>query len=109
MLALAVGIALLLLLPYPWNWAGLAAALVSEIIGVLYGLLWSQRDAALVGIQTLVGSKGVVVEPCQPFGRVKLRGETWRARSEVVAQRGDRVLVRSVEGLMLHVEPDQTG
>jgi hypothetical protein len=40
------------------------------------------------------------------LGRVRLQGETWRACSEVAAA-WSRVRIRSVEGLTLHVEPEQ--
>ena len=113
--ALLVGLALLLLLPHPWNGVGLAAAITwepflvnaREIVGILYGLRWSKRQAPLVGTDTLLGRGAVVIEPCAPWGRVKLQGETWRACSEVAAEPGALVRVRSVEGLTLHVEPDQ--
>ena len=107
MLALIVGLALLFLLPHPWNGVGFAAAMVWEIAGILFGLWWSKRAAPAVGTSTLVGDGAVVVQPCRPFGRVKLRGETWRARSRVPVEPGERVRVRSVEGLTLHVEPDR--
>ncbi len=106
MLALVVGLALLFLLPHPWNGVGFAAAMVWQIIGILYGLWWSQRDAPLVGTNTLVGVAAVVVEACRPQGRVRIRGETWQARSHVPLAPGDRVRVRAVEGLTLHVEPE---
>jgi membrane-bound serine protease (ClpP class) len=108
-LALAAGLALLFLLPHPWNGVGFAAAMVWEIVGMLYGLWWSKRAAPLVGIETLVGLGAVVVDPCAPRGRVRLRGETWQARSLVPVEPGKRVRVRSVEGLTLHVEPEQAG
>ncbi len=109
MLALVVGVALLLLLPHPWNGVGFAGAMVWEIAGILYGLRWSKRAAPLVGTQTMVGLSAVVLDPCAPRGRVRLRGETWQARSSVPVERGSRVRVRSVDGLTLHIEPDQAG
>jgi membrane protein implicated in regulation of membrane protease activity len=105
--ALLVGLALVLLLPHPWNRVGLAAAIIWEIVAILYSLRWSKRQPPLVGTDTLVGRGAVVVMPCAPWGRVRLQGETWRARSEVAAAPGARVRIRSVEGLTLHVEPEQ--
>jgi membrane protein implicated in regulation of membrane protease activity len=105
--ALLVGLALFLLLPHPWNGVGLAAAIAWEIVAILYSLRWSKRQAPLVGTDTLLGRGAVVVEPCAPWGRVRLQGETWRACSEVAAAPGARVRIRSVEGLTLHVEPEQ--
>jgi membrane protein implicated in regulation of membrane protease activity len=105
-LALLVGFVLLLLLPRPWNGVGFAAAITWEIITILYCLWWSKRQAPQVGTNTLLGLGAVVVQPCTPWGRVRLGGETWRARSEAAVRPGTRVLVRSVEGLTLHVEPE---
>ena len=107
MAALLVGLALFVLLPHPWNGVGLGAAITWEIVAILYGLQWSKRQAPLVGADTLLGRGAVVVEPCAPWGRVKLQGETWRACSEVAAAPGARVRIRSVEGLTLHVEPEE--
>jgi membrane protein implicated in regulation of membrane protease activity len=106
-LALLVGLVLLLLLPHPWNGVGFAAALTWEIVTVLYCLWWSQRQVPQVGTSTLVGLDAVVIKACTPWGRVRLQGETWQARSEGAAERGVLVRVRSVDGLALHVEPQQ--
>jgi membrane protein implicated in regulation of membrane protease activity len=106
-LALLVGLVLLLLLPHPWNEVGLAAAITWEIVTILYCLRWSRQQAPQVGTNTLLGLGAVVVTPCTPWGRVRLRGETWQARSEAAAKPGTRVRVCEVEGLTLHVEPEQ--
>ena len=105
MLPLAAGLTLFFVLPHPWNWVGLAAGLLWEIAGNVYGLRWSQRAAPLVGTSTLVGVGATVVVACAPQGRVKIGGETWQARSRIVVEPGQHVRVRSVEGLTLHVEP----
>jgi membrane-bound serine protease (ClpP class) len=107
MLALLVGLVLLLLLPHPWNGVGFAVAVIWEIVTILYCLRWSQRQAPQVGTSTLLGLGAVVIEPCKPWGRVRLKGETWQARAEGPAERGAVVRVRSVEGLTLHVETEQ--
>ncbi len=107
MLLLLVGFVFLFLLPHPWNGVGFAAAITSEIVVIGYCLWWSKRRAPLVGTGTILGLGAVVVEPCTPWGRVRLQGETWRARSEVAVGPGARVRVRSVEGITLHVEPEQ--
>lgn len=108
MLALLVGVVLLLLLPHPWNGVGFAAAIAWEIVAVVYGLRWSRRRAPLVGMNTILGLRAVVVEACTPRGKVRVQGETWQAHSNIAVEPGARVRVRSVEGLTLHVEPEQT-
>ncbi len=106
MLALLVGFALLFLLPRPWNGVGFAVALTWEIVTILYCVWWSKRQAPQVGTGTLLGLGAVVIDPCAPWGRVRLGGETWRAHSEAAVTPGTRVRVCSVEGLTLHVEPE---
>jgi membrane protein implicated in regulation of membrane protease activity len=105
-LALLVGLVLLLLLPRPWNGVGFAAAMAWEIVTIVYCLWWSKRQVPQVGTSTLLGLVAVVIEPCTPWGRVRIGGETWRARSEGAARPGTRVRVCSVEGLTLHVKPE---
>jgi membrane-bound serine protease (ClpP class) len=41
-----------------------------------------------------------------PEGQVRVHGEIWAARSVSHVERGARVVVRSVDGLVLEVEPD---
>jgi membrane protein implicated in regulation of membrane protease activity len=106
-LPLIVGGVVLFVLPHPWNGVGFAAALVWEIVGTLYGVWWSKRPEPLVGASTLVGLSATVVAACTPRGRVRIGGETWQARSLFVSAVGDRVRVRSVDGLTLNVEPEQ--
>jgi membrane protein implicated in regulation of membrane protease activity len=105
--ALLIGLVLLVLLPHPWNGVGFAAATAWAILGILVGLWWSKREAPLVGTNVLVGQRAVVVESCKPRGLVKIRGETWQARSHIGVEPGERVRVCSVDGLMLYVEPEQ--
>jgi membrane protein implicated in regulation of membrane protease activity len=105
-LPIAIGVALFFVLPYPWNGVGLAAALLWEIAGTVYGLWWSHRAAPLVGSSSLIGLSATVAAACAPRGRVRIGGETWQARSQVAVGVGQRVRVHSVEGLTLHVEPE---
>jgi membrane-bound serine protease (ClpP class) len=108
-LPLAAGLTLFFVLPHPWNGLGLAAGLLWEIAGNVYGLRWSQRAAPLVGTDALVGVDAIVVIACAPRGRVKVGGETWQARSQIAVKPGQSVCVRAVEGLTLHVEPRRPG
>jgi membrane-bound serine protease (ClpP class) len=66
---------------------------------------WTHRRRAVVGVEALVGAAGEVTEACRPEGWVRVRGELWRARCEAGADPGDRVRVRTVDGLTLVVEP----
>jgi membrane protein implicated in regulation of membrane protease activity len=108
MVALLIGLALLVLLPHPWNGVAFAAATTCAIVGILFGLRWSKRQAPIIGTNVLIGQRALVVESGKPWVRVRIRGETWQARSRTSVEPGDRVRVCSVDGLTLQVEPDKT-
>lgn len=89
----------------PWNVVVVVVAATVDIVETFVFLWWSQRRRSAVGVETLVGESAVVVTRVAPTGQVRLRGELWDARSPVVVERGDEVVVRSVDGLVLDVEP----
>jgi membrane-bound serine protease (ClpP class) len=53
----------------------------------------------------LLGARGRVLTPLTPLGTVHVRGESWSARSERPADKGDDVIVVERDGLILTVEP----
>jgi membrane protein implicated in regulation of membrane protease activity len=101
-------IALLLaifVLPSPW---GLVAVIVGAALDIAEtGLFiwWSKRRQATVGVETLVGKRGVAVGDLWPLGQVKVAGEIWQGRCEGGCDAGTAVVVRSVDGLTLVVDP----
>ena len=65
-----------------------------------------REEPVRTGSEELVGSVGEVREPLDPVGQVFLAGALWRARSAGERiELGNRVRVRSVDGLTLEVEP----
>jgi membrane-bound serine protease (ClpP class) len=69
--------------------------------------LAAHRDEPVrTGSEELVGAIGEVREPLDPDGQVFLNGALWRARSTdgERVELGNRVRVRSVDGLTLEVE-----
>jgi membrane-bound serine protease (ClpP class) len=71
--------------------------------------LAAHRDQPVrTGYEELVGDLGEVREPLDPEGQVFIEGALWRARvadRESPVDLGNRVRVRSVDGLTLVVEP----
>jgi membrane-bound serine protease (ClpP class) len=71
--------------------------------------LAAHRDEPVrTGYEELVGDLGEVREPLDPEGQVFIQGALWRARladREGTIDLGNRVRVRSVDGLTLVVEP----
>ena len=70
--------------------------------------LAAHRDEPVrTGSEELVGAVGDVREPLDPVGQVFLSGALWRARASGGdrVELGNRVRVKSVDGLTLEVEP----
>ena len=92
-------------LPSPW---GLVAVVVAGAIDVTETALfiwWSKRRRSSVGVETLVGRTAVAVGELWPSGQVRVDGEIWQARCDGGCDSGTAVVVRSVEGLTLVVDP----
>ena len=105
-MSLIIALALaLFVLPAPWNVAVVVAAAVWELATALGGLWWSQRHAAKVGAEAMMGREVEVRRACRPLGEVRVRGEIWQARCEAGADAGDSVRIVGLDGLTLLVEP----
>jgi membrane-bound serine protease (ClpP class) len=105
-MSLIIAIALaLFVLPSPWNLIAVTAAALWELGTALGGLWWSQRHAAKVGVETLLGREVEVRRACHPLGEVRVRGEIWQARCEQGADAGETVRIVGLDGLTLLVEP----
>jgi membrane-bound serine protease (ClpP class) len=66
-----------------------------------------RNEPIRTGWEELIGSTGEVREPLDPIGQVFIAGALWRARASGSdrIELGNRVRVRSVDGLTLEVEP----
>jgi membrane-bound serine protease (ClpP class) len=104
--SLIIALALaLFVLPSPWNLIAVVAAALWELATALGGLWWSQRRAAKVGVEALIGREVEVRRACRPVGEVRVRGEIWQARCDDGADTGDSVRIVGLDGLTLLVEP----
>jgi membrane-bound serine protease (ClpP class) len=78
---------------------------------ISFGLAWialrARRGKVLTGPQAMIGGTAIVRTPLDPTGQVEIRGELWQAstRGHLSLAVGSAVSVRSVEGLVLIVEP----
>jgi membrane-bound serine protease (ClpP class) len=95
----------LFILPPGLGVAAVALGIVVEVAEVGFWIRFLRRYRVTTGAEGLVGSVAEVIETCDPRGRVRLRGEIWRARCSSRAEVGDRVTVSGVDGLTLEVEP----
>ena len=105
MLTIAAVALALTVLPTPWNWIAILGAAAIDVGETAFFLRWSKRRRVSVGVETLVGRTAVVVRALSPRGQVKLDGEVWEARAGDDLLPGAEVVVRSVDGLVLDVEP----
>jgi membrane-bound serine protease (ClpP class) len=74
------------------------------LLFVLTVLLRSRKRPLVAGAEALLGAEGETVSWQDGEGRVRVRGEIWRARSKAPLQAGSRVKVVSRDGLVLGVE-----
>ncbi|MGD0445612.1 MAG: nodulation protein NfeD [Edaphobacter sp.] len=80
---------------------------------ITFGLAWialrARRGKVLTGPQAMIGGTAIARTPLNPTGQVEIRGELWQAslRGQASLAAGSPVSVRSVEGLVLIVEPTQ--
>ena len=94
----------LIFLPWPWDLVAILAAAVFEVSLAVFGIGYSRRRRAQVGVQTMVGTLGEAMTTLAPRGQVKIDGEIWEARAEQGVRAGDTVRVTRVDGLTLEVE-----
>jgi membrane-bound serine protease (ClpP class) len=87
----------------PWNYVVVIGAGVVELAEAWFWWWLSNRRQPAVGVETLVGARGVATSPCRPYGQVRVRGELWQARCDDGADAGDAVEVVAVEALTLVV------
>ena len=80
---------------------------------ISFGLAWialrARRGKVLTGPQAMIGGTAIVRTPLNPTGQVEIHGELWQAslRGPASLALGSSVSVRSIEGLVLIVEPVQ--
>ena len=78
------------------------AALVVWLVGFLLRL---RRRGAVSGAESIFGGIATAVEDFTGDGKVWLEGEAWQARSALPLTKNQQVVVRTMDGLVLVVEP----
>jgi membrane-bound serine protease (ClpP class) len=91
-------------LPDPWRIPVVVLGASLELIETGISVWVTGRAPVKVGIETLIGATGRVVDACRPDGLVRVNGETWRARCEGFADVDAPVRVIGRSGLTLTVE-----
>jgi membrane-bound serine protease (ClpP class) len=87
---------------------GVAIAETLFFVFVMRAVLRARFTPVRTGSQTVVGADGLVVTALDPVGIVRVRGESWTARSVGgPVEAGARVWVINVDGLTLEVAPEE--
>ena len=108
---ITIGGLLLVDAPIPEMRVHLVTALsVSIPLGLITAFLMSialkaRRNKVVTGVQGLVGETGIAQTTLSPQGKVFVHGELWDAVSSSTLPVGQLVIVRSVDGLVLQVDP----
>jgi len=88
----------------------LTALAVSIPLGLITAFLMTialkaRRNKVVTGAQGLVGEMGVAQTALSPQGKVFVHGELWDAVASSALPPGQMVIVRSIDGLILQVDP----
>lgn len=82
----------------------LALPFAAIFLILLVALIRSFRQKAATGDQGMIGLVGVADSDIGSSGRVRVRGEYWKARSSSPISSGKPVRVLAIDNLMLKVE-----
>ncbi|AMR79372.1 NfeD family protein [Cupriavidus nantongensis] len=83
--------------------AAMSALSAVFVFGMSALLMRSRKRPVVSGADTLVGSRGELLDDLREEGWASVRGETWRVRSATPLARGTPVLVTGRSGLVLDV------
>jgi membrane protein implicated in regulation of membrane protease activity len=108
---LLVILLILWLLNIAISWVGIIflLLLLGAVIFIMHKVIIPTLNRRVItGSEGMIGLEGMVVNPLEPRGMVRVGSEYWKARStgrNIPA--GDRVEVVAMDGLTLRVKPKQ--
>lgn len=107
-MALIVAIALaIFVLPSPWGIVAVFLGIAIEVGEQVFWFRYQARRKVRTGVEGHIGERAEVVRALDPEGRVKFRGEVWKARApdaNKAIEAGAIVRVTGTEGLTLAVQ-----
>ncbi|MGA7965755.1 MAG: nodulation protein NfeD [Gammaproteobacteria bacterium] len=83
----------------------IAAAASVVILGLLYFVVRMRRRPVVSGLEHMIGHAAVAMADFDAKGPVRIEGERWSAITRVPVRKGERVIVDSIDGLVLSVSP----
>ena len=83
---------------------------ISTVAGAgLLAIVWfamrARRQPVVSGIEEMTGLSAVALSSFDNEGHVFVHGERWKARTSVPVLQGQELRIRSIDGLLLEVEP----
>lgn len=87
--------------------AAVAVATGGLIVLILGAALKARRQPMVTGDQAMMQMIAVALEDFDQRGHVHVSGETWTATTKSPVHKGDRLRIRQVDGLTLHVDKDE--
>ena len=84
---------------------GIALAAGLLLLWLVTYLVKARRQGAVSGRDRIIGGHGVAMESFVGEGKVWLEGEAWTATSKKPVEKDQTVFVRSLDGLVLRVDP----
>jgi membrane-bound serine protease (ClpP class) len=96
------------------QWTILALSLAAALLlALLLAVAWrARRKPVVTGREAMVGEVAELLEPLATAGSeawARVRGERWRVRAAAALPAGAQAKVTKVQGLLLTVEPVDTG
>ena len=91
----------------PWPLIAAIAFLSALFIVIVVGMAMRARKRPVVsGSEEMIGAPGEVIEDFSQEGWALIHSENWKVRSKVPLNRGQKVRVTAINGLVLEVAPD---
>ncbi|HUL28932.1 MAG TPA: NfeD family protein [Thermodesulfobacteriota bacterium] len=83
------------------------AVIISLVI--YWKIMQAQRNAPMIGKRKMIGDQAVVFRVEGDVVEAEYEGEIWRVVSTGPLQKGQRVIIKGVDGLVLKVAPLKPG
>ncbi len=90
-------------IPYPLI-AGVGVASAAFLFFVVATAIRNRKRPVVSGREYLIGAEAQALEDFEREGWARVQGETWRVRSGAPVRQGQRLRVKSIDGLVLNVE-----
>jgi membrane-bound serine protease (ClpP class) len=86
--------------------AGIATAAGTAVLGTIWLAMRQRKRRVVTGQESIVGDWAEALDDFSGQGRVRIYGESWLAVASSPVRKGQRVRVDRVDGLTLHVTPE---